>query len=336
MAEKGTVGRDRLSTDLVLQLLLDEKSDSESENESISEYQQFVGKVLTDSEGEAEDAEENTRLVTDNDDDFGPVAREKTQIHDDTSPTSMETSEVILSITPDAGEKGSGASCSWPLTVVPLESVVPTSSNADQQPLDPFASSDSQASDQEKFTILEQPSGSEEEAVSGIDKSRVEEEVESDSEDSNECLSSESPDVSNDETHSPIPSTSRCSRRGQCSGRRGVIRQTTGRARVRGTGGGTTRSVGSYSSFIPNGAKKIQERDTDFEEPMDFQPSRQPGPQISLDDKSPLDIFRLFFDDDLLKHLVASTIAYAEMKKLHKPTAYQRFMLHKTYHSRDA
>ena len=48
MAAEREARRERLSTDVVLQLLLDERSESENESENLSQYQEFIGKVLTD------------------------------------------------------------------------------------------------------------------------------------------------------------------------------------------------------------------------------------------------------------------------------------------------
>ena len=46
--------RTALTTESVLQLLLDEQSESEDDADSLSEYRTFVGRVLTDSESEEE------------------------------------------------------------------------------------------------------------------------------------------------------------------------------------------------------------------------------------------------------------------------------------------
>ena len=56
MAAEREARRERLSTDVVLQLLLDERSESENESENLSQYQEFIGKVLTDSDGDSEES----------------------------------------------------------------------------------------------------------------------------------------------------------------------------------------------------------------------------------------------------------------------------------------
>ena len=98
--------------------------------------------------------------------------------------------------------------------------------------------------------------------------------------------------------------------------------------RLRTGRGGRSRQTGLYLTFIPGGAKKIQEKDAGFIEPDEFQPLRVPGPQVDLSDKSPLEIFTLFFDDQLLEHLVSSTNVYAQLKKSQKPAMYKRFQLY--------
>lgn len=65
--------------------------------------------------------------------------------------------------------------------------------------------------------------------------------------------------------------------------------------------------------------------DHGFQEHDEFLPLREPGPHMPSDTVEELDIFRLFFDDDTLERLVASTNAYAESKKEQKPLMYLRF-----------
>ena len=331
MAAQGEDRRQRLNTDLVLQLLLDEKLESESDSESISEYIPFIGKVLTDSEGEQDSAEGTDNSFVYNTGISGDGEQKKTHIETPyiSHHGSEENSDVL------SEDEDIRSTTEEPCTGLTSQAgQVPTIlGEADQRLFDPFASSDSQTSNEAQFTILEQPSSSNQVSSIEEDCDRDIECLPNDEEcllngeeclSDDECLSSESMGPpSEDDEHCAQASTRR--------GRRGcsrVIRRTVGRTRTRNVRGGRTcRPSGLSMSFIPNGAHRIEDDDTAFQEPMEFQPSRQPGPQISLCEKSPLDVFQLFCDDELLAHLVASTNAYTELKKAEKPVAYKRFML---------
>ena len=316
MAAKQDTRRERLSTDVVLQLLLDERSECESESDSVSQYREFVGEVLTDSDGDVEGSFADDEDVCSRQGQSGEEeAHEWTEEERNDIGQNMELSENAASPTQ--------------ATKSELPSTSKDCETGEHLPLDPFASSDSQA-EEEELTILEPP-------MSGSGESCAEEMDSEDDGDGNgdddddECLSGESVDISSDEAQATNFSTSRHSRRRWHSGRRGGV----GRA-FRGVGSrnvrtriGRARQKDSFLSFIPDGAKKIEEIDAAFVKPMDFHPNRQPGPQIPLQGKTPLDIFQLFFDNEVLEHLVASTNAYAELKKAQKPKSYQRFMLHK-------
>ena len=63
MAAKREARREHLSTDVVVQLLLDERSESKNESKSLSQYQEFIGKVLTDSDGDSEESFTDNRDV---------------------------------------------------------------------------------------------------------------------------------------------------------------------------------------------------------------------------------------------------------------------------------
>jgi hypothetical protein len=80
MAAHGEDRRQRLNTDLVLQLLLDEKLESESDSESISKYIPFIGKVLTDSGGEQDSAEGTDNSFVYNTEISGDGEQKKTHI----------------------------------------------------------------------------------------------------------------------------------------------------------------------------------------------------------------------------------------------------------------
>ena len=123
--------------------------------------------------------------------------------------------------------------------------------------------------------------------------------------------------------------------RGSTSARgRGQGRGTT-RGRGSGRRQGTTREQGGSrarnQSEIPKCAKSISVTDTNFEEPEEFQPLRDPGPYLPATvelEPTALDIFRLFIDDEVLEHLITATNQYAAQKRERTPTTYDRFKRH--------
>ena len=121
------------------------------------------------------------------------------------------------------------------------DSEMPSPSNdcevAEHLPLDPFASSDSQA-EEEELTILEPPmSGSSDSCAEEMDSEDDGGGNGDDDDDDDECSTSESLDISSDEAQATKLSTFRQSRRGRHSRRRGGV----GRA-FRGVGSRNVRT----------------------------------------------------------------------------------------------
>ena len=108
---------------------------------------------------------------------------------------------------------------------------------------------------------------------------------------------------------------------------RGQIRGTRGRCtRIGGTSRGhqVVRQSGQFTDSIPPCTQKIEERDVRFREHDEFNPQQMPEPQSLLDNLSGLDIFSLYFDDEILELLVTST-KLMQLKKEEKPAMYRRF-----------
>ena len=186
-----------------------------------------------------------------------------------------------------------------------------SSPSAGHTALDPFQSSDSDSSSPEQLSFLElsvnqgrsSPVTKESHDTSDHDSidpddSIVDDFLDDESEAESDLW------ISNDESDIPsaFPVTSR-NRRRQRGSRRGRPSQRRNRGTVHAnvrqftrsrTGRGGRTQAGQYVSFIPNGARKIDLEDAGFQQPGDFQPLRQPGPQIQLSGKSPLEIFCLF------------------------------------------
>ena len=84
----------------------------------------------------------------------------------------------------------------------------------------------------------------------------------------------------------------------------------------------------SYLDLIPEVATSITIPDAGHSDPPNFNPLRLPGPHLPDEPpKSELDYFRLFFDDEILEKLVASTNNYAEERKDQLKSMYRRFKI---------
>lgn len=59
--------------------------------------------------------------------------------------------------------------------------------------------------------------------------------------------------------------------------------------------------------------------------PPPFQPVREVGPHLPDDCVSPLELFELFFDSNVIKRIIRSTKSYAEHKKEAKKSRYVQF-----------
>ena len=86
-----------LTTESVLQLLLDENSENESDDDSFSEYRRFVGRILTDSEDEIDDEEherskENREISTEGE---NIVEEEPEEQSGDLSPPMSHSTNVV-------------------------------------------------------------------------------------------------------------------------------------------------------------------------------------------------------------------------------------------------
>ena len=71
----------------------------------------------------------------------------------------------------------------------------------------------------------------------------------------------------------------------------------------------------------------ISIKDTQFEQPEEFCPLREPGPHIpSGCDVNALSLFELFFNASIIACIVHATLSYAEAKKESKKGRYKLFM----------
>ena len=115
--------------------------------------------------------------------------------------------------------------------------------------------------------------------------------------------------------------------RGRGRSRGGSVR---GRGRCRGIRvRGRGRSSGRSGLDLPSGVKCITVKDVSFCPPVRdfFCPLREPGPHIpDSTEISPLALFELFFDDEVVERIIQSTLAYAEHKKDEMSVSYQNFM----------
>ena len=81
---------------------------------------------------------------------------------------------------------------------------------------------------------------------------------------------------------------------------------------------------------VPPVAQSLEKDDEAFHQPADFQPKRDPGPHLPeglMANPGELDLFEMFFDQDILLMIAAATNAYAESKKNQNPLMYRRFKL---------
>lgn len=71
----------------------------------------------------------------------------------------------------------------------------------------------------------------------------------------------------------------------------------------------------------PTSANQIEEEDPNHTTPPDFAPIREPGPQLpNMTNPTGLDLFELFFTDEIVQRLVRCTNEYAEKMKHEKGT----------------
>ena len=277
------------TTTEILQLLDGLQFESELSSDDDDSYQDFIGTVLPDSDGEI------VRCNSDNQEVFGD---EEEQAESDQRKSGSEDENCepeCLNTQEDIQEPQTATT-----------SVI-------QESIDPFGSSESEL-DQSAVS----PSGSEQstpESDDGSDKDELAEDGESGSGDG---------DSSEEETtaDSSRPGPSRSVQRGRGGGI-GRIHRSRG-SRHGTSSGNRIRQPASFIHNIPPCANNILEKDVGFVEHDDFNPKRTPGPQVPLDDMSELDIFRMFFDDAILDLLVTATNAYAESKKEEKPAMYKQ------------
>ena len=269
----------------ILQLLDGLQSEREFTSDDDNSYQDFIGTVLPDSD------EEIVRCDSDNQEVFGDEENRAESNQRKSGSEDENTEPECSNRQEDIQEPQTSA------TSVIWESI------------DPFGSSESEL-DQSAVS----PSGSEEsthESDNGSDDGELAEDGESDSGDSDSSESDSEEDVTADGSR---PDPSRSVRRGRGRGC-GIGRIRRSRGTRQGTSfGNRLRQPTLFVHNIPPRANNISEKDVGFVEHNDFNPKRTPGPQLPLDDLSELDIFRLFFDDDILDLLVTSTNAYALMR----------------------
>jgi hypothetical protein len=99
---------------------------------------------------------------------------------------------------------------------------------------------------------------------------------------------------------------------------------------VRNTAG-QQRPIRVVQPDVPAGAVSISIEDSSAAEPPPFCPLRTPGPHLGeLEEKDvrELDLFSLFFTDELVEKMVHCTNLYAESKKDSKPQLYMKFKRH--------
>ena len=136
----------------------------------------------------------------------------------------------------------------------------------------------------------------------------------------------------------------RGNQRGRVCGARGIVQHGRqlghggqwGRGRQLGCGGqrgrGGQRGIrGSVTSnlTLPSGACTITVPDTSFSRACDeqFFPLRELGPHLPDDIQiTPLSLFQLYFDDQMIDEILKSTISYANHKKDNLKSTYQEFM----------
>jgi hypothetical protein len=102
-------------------------------------------------------------------------------------------------------------------------------------------------------------------------------------------------------------------------------RQRQGRRRSRGSRiRRTVTSVPHHrqvTKTVPTSANQIEEEDPNHTTPPDFAPIREPGPQLpNMTNPTGLDLFELFFTDEIVQRLVRCTNEYAEKMKHKKGT----------------
>ena len=100
--------------------------------------------------------------------------------------------------------------------------------------------------------------------------------------------------------------------------------QTSGRGR-RGGKHTCTSDEPKYPHSIPKEAVSIKIEDKQFVNPPPFQPAREVGPHLPDGCESPLELFELFFDANVINRIIRSTTSYAEHKKEEKKNRYEQF-----------
>ena len=100
--------------------------------------------------------------------------------------------------------------------------------------------------------------------------------------------------------------------------------QTSGRGR-RGGKHTCTSDEPKYPHSVPKEAVSIKIEDKQFVNPPPFQPAREVGPHLPDGCESPLELFELFFDANVINRIIRSTTSYAEHKKEEKKNRYEHF-----------
>ena len=112
--------------------------------------------------------------------------------------------------------------------------------------------------------------------------------------------------------------------RGRGRGARGRGRGVCGK----GSGRSTISTTPSFLQHIPDEAVSIETMDVGFMERDNFQPSRDTGLHLPEGGNlTELDIFNLFFTDEMVDNLVCGTNDYAQRNKGKKKFLYRVFML---------
>ena len=115
-----------------------------------------------------------------------------------------------------------------------------------------------------------------------------------------------------------------CGRGRGVQGRGGVV-QGRGRGVCgKGSGRSTISTTPSFLQHIPDEAVSIETVDVGFKERDNFQPLRDTGPHLPEGGNlTELDIFNLFFTDEMVDYLVRATNDYAQRSKDKKKFLYR-------------
>ena len=303
--------RKRLTTEEVLKFFNGDESSNESDSEQEESFSEYIGTVLPECESD------------------GSFSDQVSSGSDSSANDLLELEAQTTSHEPAAtGDKQGKAERDK------------TQHDDTQEELDskfhsvyPWDSSDSEASVSSK---VESASESQHHADESSDNESVQLSETSTSESGTDSTASEDDEATdNGRTTLRGRGQARSGGLGRGSGGRG--RGSSGRGQSRtgqGSGRRTSASNGtrgrqhrSWMDYIPRSARSIAVPDSGFQQPDEFLPLRNPGPQLPPRDLAELDLFRLFIDDATLDRLVVATNAYAESKKTVKRIMYRRCLL---------